>query len=140
MNILVTQLVVSQGELARTSADVAVLVEVGFDLPIERRDQTEAADVELSASVEQWVVNIFLDDARRFEMAVLYDQVFYQSEVGFNSDILASIRVLARLDDPDVVWVVGLRIEVAFELPELRVALPFFDVESNRERVKNIER
>ena len=63
----------------------------------------EASDVKLSALIEQWLLDVLLNDVRAtvtIHVCVLYQRL-YVVNVATDLDATASISVLAWLDDPE---------------------------------------
>ena len=91
-------------ELPAACADVPVLITVAFNGPVDARHEAEAAEVKLASVHKQRIVNVLLDDesaiavflARTSNYLLDFSQGFY------DLDALATIGVLARLDNPGV--------------------------------------
>ena len=83
-------------ELLAGGADVAVLVPIGLDVALDAGEKHEHADVELAFVVEKGVLDVFLDDVGVFVVVDLHVM-----DVVEDVDALASVGLLAGLDDPD---------------------------------------
>ena len=108
--------------LAAGGAYVALLVVICLEVAVDVGREAVRADVKLPALVEQWIVNIFLDDvgSSREQIASLDDLLdFLEIFRDFNST--SPVRVLARLDDPHVVFLFNLIHIVVLEVKEALV-------------------
>lgn len=102
MNEGVTDII--EGVLTATSSDVAILVTVALHAAINTGTKAEAAEVKLALMDEQGIVNVLLND----EGAV---SIFFHRSTNYlldlldgldHCDALATVGVLAWLDDPGV--------------------------------------
>jgi hypothetical protein len=126
--------------------NVAIPVEIGFQSAVVACDQGEAPDVELAPLVKQRVVNVLLKDhgAGAIAATVGKDQVANLVQVLLHLDAVAPVRILARLDDPDVlarlvrVALHLLGLVVLLEFGKLGVIVPHLDVEGQGQRVEHV--
>lgn len=90
--------------LATAGPYVAILIAVPFETAINARQQAKAPEVKLSLVDEQWIVNVLLND--KGSVAIfLHRSTNYRLHLlnrFDNGDALASIRILARFNDPGV--------------------------------------
>ena len=105
------------------------MVEVALEVAIDACDEREASDVELAILIEQGLFAVFLDYVRPLDMRIRHNRLDL-GYVAANCDSTASVRVLTRLDDPQVLahaWVLGQvllilrRVVCLFKLVELWV-------------------
>ena len=95
---------VVEGVLATAGPYVAILVAVAFQAAVDAREQAEAAEVKLALVHQQGVVNVLLDDESPvsfFAHWAPYNLLDFAQSLD-HSDTLATIRILAWLDDPRV--------------------------------------
>ena len=116
--------------------DVAVAVEVGLQDAVHASHEGEAADVEFTALDEERVVDVLLEDHGAVAAAVLMHKIPDSANLLLHLDASSSIRVLARLDDPDVLAIlVPLAVEALLLVVFLKsvvfsIVLSILDVES----------
>ena len=113
---------ISEIILAARSAYVPLLVVVCLEVPIDVGSEAVRTDVKLAALVEQRVMNIFLDDvcSSREEITSL-NYLFDFLEIFGDFDAASSVRILARLDDPHIVFFFDLMNIVFLEVKEALV-------------------
>lgn len=75
-------------------------------MTVDAADDDEATNVELALLVQQWTIHVLLNDVR-FGHAILVrasrrDDIFDFLQCGAHSDAVASVGVLAGLQDPYV--------------------------------------
>lgn len=95
---------VLQIEVFAACAQVAIAVPVPLQVTVNRRHQRVAADVKLAVLVEQRPLDILLNNIRSLlpiEIRIWYD-FFNLRKLSANLDAAAPIRVLARLDYPNL--------------------------------------
>lgn len=133
----VARVQVVQVELLRGRSEVAVAVHVSLHHAIDRREQGVTPDIELSVVNEQGLVEVLLHDRR--PVAILRRQLLNQIsdlvERTGDLDACASIRVLARLDDPNVVVLLLRELLVGLGEPDVLgvVIVRLLDVEGERD-------
>ena len=143
VDVLVVQVETGTAVFFGGGANVAIAVEVCLENAVDASDQREAADVELAPLHEQRVVDVFLQDHGPAASAVLMYEVPDPAQLLLDLDACASVRVLSRLDDPNVLSVLVLLAAHTFTLVillkfvEFCIALAMFDVESQRQSVKD---
>ena len=108
--------------LAARGAYVALLVVICLEVAVDVGREAVRADVKLTALVEQWIVNIFLDDvgSSREQIASL-DDLLDILEIFCDFNSTSPVRVLARLDDPHTVVFFNLIRIVFLEVKEALV-------------------
>ena len=108
--------------LAARGAYVALLVVICLEVAVDVGREAVRADVKLPALVEQWIVNIFLDDvgSSREQIASL-DDLLDILEIFCDFNSTSPVRVLARLDDPHIVVFFNLIRIVFLEVKEALV-------------------
>lgn len=101
---------VSEAELSGTCAEVALLVPVALQIPIDGAHHGEAPDIKLPVLVQQGLLNILLNDVTAFVAtgAGVVDKAFDLVEILAHGDATASVGILSRFDYPEVLakfWV-----------------------------------
>ena len=140
---------VFQVVLPAASPQIPVRVPVRLQVAVDGRAEGVAPDVELPVLVQERLLNVFLNDVAASVAVHLLrlDQALDVLQVATHLDTTASIRVLARLHNPELVAVLGvlsehlvvLRIVIRFlELEEFAICFALFDVEGQRYPIKRI--
>jgi hypothetical protein len=103
-----------------------------LEIAVDSRGQHECPDVELPVLVQQWLLNVLLDDVTPlFTIGVLLvavDNAFNVTQLFANINSTASIRVLARLYDPQRRAELGVPTEVWTLLGVVENILELFKV------------
>jgi hypothetical protein len=99
---------VSEAELSGTCAEVALLVPVALQIPVDGAHHGEAPDIKLSILVQQGLLNILLNDVTAFVATGVVNKAFDLVEILAHGDATASVGILSRFDYPEVLakfWV-----------------------------------
>ena len=134
---------VFQVVLAATRPEVAICVPVRLQVAVDRGAEGVAPDIELPVLVQERLLNVFLNNVAASVAVYLLrlDQALDVLQVATDLDSTSTIRVLARLHNPELVAVLGvllqhlvvLRVVVRLlELQEFAICFALFDMESQR--------
>lgn len=136
-----------QVEVLAARPEVALVVPVALQVSVDCRHHCEAADVKLPVLIEQWLLNVLLNYVGPLLPidGCVRDDVPYLGQVFADLNATATVRVLARLHDPDrfpqfvqvAVWT-HLILEDLYKLQELFVARAFFDVVLERQHFEPV--
>mmetsp|Transcript_33684 Transcript_33684/g.38784 ORF Transcript_33684/g.38784 Transcript_33684/m.38784 type:complete len:211 (-) Transcript_33684:416-1048(-) len=137
---------VLERELLAGRANIPVSVPVPAQVPVDRRYQRVAPDVKLALVNQQRVLDVFLDDVAPalsiFGLYIAVDQVDDLLISITHVDSVPSVRVLTRLDNPNVLHfllVVSAEFFVGLaEYFKLGVARAFLNVVRQRDEVKGV--
>ena len=140
---------VFQVVLPAASPQISVRVPVRLQVAVDGRAEGVAPDIELPVLVQERLLNVFLNDVAASVAVHLLrlDQALDVLQVATHLDTTASIRVLTRLHNPELVAVLGvllehlivLRVVIRFlELEEFAICFALFDVEGQRYPIKRI--
>mmetsp|Transcript_28685 Transcript_28685/g.38246 ORF Transcript_28685/g.38246 Transcript_28685/m.38246 type:complete len:259 (+) Transcript_28685:746-1522(+) len=103
VNQLVAQIVID--EVTRRGAQVSVVVDVPFELVVGEGEHAEAADVKLALVVKGGPLDVLLHDEGLLAVVVALAQDALDFAQGAaDRDSLALIRILTRLDNPNIAW------------------------------------
>ena len=143
MDELIVKLTWSQSVFLGSCSNVAVFVEISFDLAIYACDQGEASDVELPILVQQRIRYVLLKNYGPPMMAALMNLILDISISCFHNYSTASVWVLSRLYYPNILGLLIMR-ELIFscfimflELHEFKIICTCFDVKREWQRFKN---
>lgn len=93
-------------EVVGGGADVALTEPVGSHDAVEASDEHVVPDVEFSAFVQQWILDVFLDDVGLVIAIVMFllllEDVIQLVNLIDHHDTVASVRQLPRLHNPDI--------------------------------------
>ena len=129
---------VMKSEFATCRSQVALLIVVTLEIAVDAGGEGIRADVELPSVVEQWIVDVLLDDASSLLRlrAVGHDLLDFFVVFG-DLNSLTSVRVLSRFENPHVqLLVVHPVVVVVREVLPVLVGKTILDVERDRQRIK----
>ena len=116
---------VFKGVLATTRANVSILVAVPLQTPVDAGKKAEASEVELALMDQQRVVDIFLNYESTVTILLGWatDDLLDFTDSFDHCDTNTSVRILARLDNPSVLWRPKLSLNLLDGLLIIRVLL-----------------
>lgn len=133
-------------EFSAARSEIAFIVPVALQVSVDTAHHSETTNVKLPVFVQKRLLYVFLDDVAALVAVYIYvlNDVFNVIKLFAHVDAAAAVRVLARLNDPDLLAELGVVVEdgllalvrVVIELlklKELRVVEAFFDVEGQRQ-------
>ena len=89
MDVFVIQIL--EGELSGSGSYVAISVKVSFHLAILACDQRKAPNVKFSLLIQQWIVNVLLQDHCLGAVAVRMDEASNLVDVLLHFDAVSSV-------------------------------------------------
>lgn len=135
--------------LATCSPQIAILIEVALQVPIDSRGKCEQPDVKLSLLVQQRTLAVLLNDVGSLLAGdhVVLNDLSDLGQLSADSDPAPTVRILAGFYDPEVFahgWVfLEVRVLIRgvisfFEFTELTVSQSFFYMVSQWQVIESV--
>ena len=106
MNILIVQ--ICSTVFFRTSSYVSIPIEICLDNSIDTCYKWKTSDVEFSALIQKWIINVFLKNHCPISWAVWVNETsnFLKFLLYFNS--ITTIWIFSRFDNPNIFSILAL--------------------------------
>ena len=114
------------------------MVVEALEVAVDARSQRVCSNIELPPIVEQWIVNILLDNTSSLACPCAFNNDRFDLAKFFcDLNALATVGILTRFDDPHV-QLSGIHsvFIVVAKLLEVDVSDAFFHMEGHRQRIK----
>lgn len=144
MDILVIQ--ICRGVFFRTCSNVTISVEICLDNSIDTSYKRKTSDIEFSALIEKWIIDVFLKNHSSVPWAVRVHKTSNFLKFLFYFYTISSIWVFSRFYNPDILSILSLAaltyllfaIIIFFESYVFSIIWTIFNMESKGQSIEYV--